>query len=180
MIQWLDVKGRVIKNGTTSLLQLTKVKTEGNDLEYTCRVVGKFGNQSKTVILHVLPEEVPSSRVTGAASAAISVMAVLVLVTVVVIIIVRYIAYYNSNLHFALFTNTSLIRRKHRGKTMLFSERVKNKRFTTFMIHATPSHGGLDDKISTSAEEKDEETLEMKTFGKSYKGIMSCITVSES
>ena len=180
MIQWLDMKGRVITNGTTSFLQLNNVKTEVSDLEYTCRVVGKFGNQSKTVTLRVLPEIVSSSRVPVAASAAISVIAVLIiLAAIVVIIIVRYITHNNSNLHYVLIIIAFLIRRKHCRKLILFSGRVKSKPFTTFMIHATPLHGGLDDE-STTAEEKDEETLEMKTFGKAYKGIMSCIIVSES
>ena len=39
------------------------------------------------------------------------------------------------------------------------------------MIHATPLHGRLDGKGTNDAEDKDEEKLEMKTFGKGYKGI---------
>ena len=92
MIQWLDMKGRMIKNGTNSLLELTDIPTEASDLEYTCKVVGKFGNQTKTVTLNISPEAVSSELVPGAASAAISVIAVLVIVLLaafVVIIIVR-------------------------------------------------------------------------------------------
>ena len=59
-------------------------------------------------------------------------------------------------------------RRKHQGKLTLFPGRVKNKPRSTFVIHATPLHGGLDD---TSTSDKDEK-LEMKTLGKAYIGIM--------
>ena len=92
MIQWLDTQGKVIKNETNSLLELTDIPTETSDLEYTCKVVGKFGNQTKTVSLNVLPEAVSSELVPGAASAAISVIAVLIIVLLaafVIIIIVR-------------------------------------------------------------------------------------------
>ena len=93
-IQWFNTKGKILKNGTESFLALTDIATDASDLEYTCKIVGRFGNQSKTVTLHVLPEAVSSSHVPLAASAAISVIAVLiilVLAAVVVIIIVRYI-----------------------------------------------------------------------------------------
>ena len=56
---------------------------------------------------------------------------------------------------------------------------MKSKPFTTFTIHATPLHGGLDGKDTIEGEGKDEEKLEMKTFGKGYKGMLSCITISE-
>lgn len=72
-----------------------------------------------------------------------------------------------------------LIRRRHHGKLIVFSERVKSKSFPTFVIHATPLHGGLDDQ-STNAEEKDKEKLEMKTFGKTYKGIYYCASKSQN
>jgi hypothetical protein len=61
---------------------------------------------------------------------------------------------------------------------MLFSERVKSKPFTTFTIHATPLHGGLDGQSTNAVEDKDEEKLEMKTFGKAYKGILLFIEIS--
>ena len=91
-IQWHDIRDRIIKNGTDPFLELTDIPTEASDFEYTCEVVGKFGNQSKTVALHVLSEVVSSSRVPDAASAAISVIAVLtiaILAAIVIIIIVR-------------------------------------------------------------------------------------------
>ena len=91
-IQWHDTKDRIIKNGTDPFLELTDIPTDTSDLEYTCKVVGKFGNQSKTVTLRVLPEIVSSLRVPGAASAAISVIAVLtiaILAAIVIISIVR-------------------------------------------------------------------------------------------
>lgn len=92
-IQWFDTKGRIIKNGTESVLELTDVATETIDLEYTCKVVGEFGNQSKTVTLHVLPKAVSSSPAVPT-FAAISVIAVLIIIilaaVVVIIIIVRY------------------------------------------------------------------------------------------
>ena len=71
---------------------------------------------------------------------------------------------------------TITCRRRHHGKLTLFSGRVKSKPLTTFVIHATPLHGGLDD-TSTSAEEKDGEKLEMKIFGKAYKGLLLYIIV---
>ena len=96
MIQWFDINGRVIRNGTESFLELTDITTdsEASPLKYTCKVVGTFGNQSVTVTLQVLPEAVSSSpAVPSVAFAAISVVAalvVLVVAAVVVIIIVRY------------------------------------------------------------------------------------------
>ena len=92
-IQWFDTKGRIIKNGTGSVLELTDVATETSDLEYTCKVVGEFGNQSKTVTLHVLPSEAvssPSAVPTFAVVSVIAVLIIIVLAAVVVIIIVRY------------------------------------------------------------------------------------------
>ncbi len=91
-IQWFDANGRIIKNGTESVLELTDVATETSDLEYTCKVVGDFGNQSKTVTLHVLPEAVSSSPTvpTFATISVIAVLIVFVLAAVMVIIILRY------------------------------------------------------------------------------------------
>ena len=66
---------------------------------------------------------------------------------------------------------TVTCRRRHRRKLIVFSERVKSKPLTTFIIHATPLHGGLDN-TSINAEEKDGEKLEMKTFDKAYKGSL--------
>ena len=63
-----------------------------------------------------------------------------------------------------------LFRRKHQGKLTLLSGRVKSKPSSTFVIHATPLHGGLDDASTTSVNKKYAENLEMKSFGKGYKG----------
>ena len=71
---------------------------------------------------------------------------------------------------------TITCRKRHHGKLTLFSGRVKNKPLTTFVVHATPLHGGLDDTC-INAEEKDGEKLEMKTFGKAYKGLLPYIIV---
>ena len=67
-------------------------------------------------------------------------------------------------------------RRRHHGKLTLFSGRVKSKPLTTFVIHVTHLHGGMDD-TSINVEEKDAEKLEMKTFGKAYKGLLPYIIV---
>lgn len=56
---------------------------------------------------------------------------------------------------------------------------MRSKSFTTFTIHASPLHGGVDGKDTSDGEGKDKETLEMKTFGKGYKGMLSCIKISE-
>lgn len=50
---------------------------------------------------------------------------------------------------------------------------MKSKPHTTFVIKATSLYGGgLDDALaSEDIEEKDNEKLEMKTFGKAFKGI---------
>ena len=71
---------------------------------------------------------------------------------------------------------TITCRRRHRGKLTLFSGKVRSKPLTTFVIHATALYGGVDD-TSTSAEEKDGEKLEMKTFGKAYKGLILYIII---
>ena len=57
-------------------------------------------------------------------------------------------------------------RRKHQGKLTLFSEKVKSKPHSRFVIHATSLHGGQVD-TSNGANEEGDEKLEMKTFGKS-------------
>lgn len=83
-MQWLDVKGRVQKNGTDSFLELTDILTITKDLEYTCKVVSKYGSQAKTVTLTVIPQVVSSSLVTGAASAAVSIIVMLAIVILIV------------------------------------------------------------------------------------------------
>ena len=69
-------------------------------------------------------------------------------------------------------------RRKHRGKLTLFSEKVKSKPHSRFVVHATPLHGGQVD-TSNGANENENEKLEMTTFGKSdavnCKGILDLI-----
>ena len=57
-------------------------------------------------------------------------------------------------------------RRKRQGKLIVFSGKVKRKPHSSFVIHATPLHGGIED-INDDANEKGDEQLEMKTFGKS-------------
>ena len=118
IIQWFDTKGRIIKNGTGSILELTDVATETSDLEYTCKVVGEFGNQSKTVTLHVLPSEAvssPSAVPTFAAISVIAVLIIIILAAVVVIIIVRYmiVAYAGYQLALCIIL---IISRKNYGK----------------------------------------------------------------
>ena len=57
-------------------------------------------------------------------------------------------------------------RRKCRGKLKLFSEKVKSKPHSSFIIHATPFYGEPED-TSIDVNEKGDEQLEMKSFGKS-------------
>ena len=54
-IQWLDMKGTVLANGNDSLLELTDIPVEVNNLAYTCRVTSMFGVHNKTVTLHIIP-----------------------------------------------------------------------------------------------------------------------------
>ena len=92
-IEWLDMTGTVLANGTDSLLELTDIPTEASDLEYTCNVKNMFGSQSKTVILYIMPKTVSTSTVTvsGAVSAIIAIvmLAVLLLAVIAVTVIVR-------------------------------------------------------------------------------------------
>ena len=90
-IEWLDMQGRVLENGTDSLLELTVTLTDISSLEYTCRVKSEFGVQNETATLSILSEATSPSVVSNAIPAVIAIimLAVLILAVVAVIVIVR-------------------------------------------------------------------------------------------
>ena len=90
-IEWLDMKGTVLANGNDSLLELTDIPVEVNNLAYTCRVTSMFGVHNKTVTLHIIPGVMSSPILSNTVPAIIVIvmLAVLALAVVVVIVIVR-------------------------------------------------------------------------------------------
>ena len=80
LIEWLDARGKVLINGTDSLLEL--IVTPLESLMYMCRIKGVFGNQSKNITLTVMPEA--SSVLSRAAPAIITVILLAVLLLVLI------------------------------------------------------------------------------------------------
>ena len=91
-IEWLDMKGTVLASGNDSLLELTDIPADVNNLAYTCRVTSMFGVHNKTVNLHIIPGVMSSPILSNAISAtiiAIVMLAVLLLAVIAAIVIVR-------------------------------------------------------------------------------------------
>ena len=89
-IEWLDMEQTILANGTNSLLELTDIPTDINNLAYTCRVTSMFGSHNKTVTLYIMPEVVSGSTISGAVPAIIGtvMLAVLLLAAVIAITLI--------------------------------------------------------------------------------------------
>ena len=85
IIEWLDIKGTVLTNGTEQFLELT---TETSKSEYTCRVSSTFGHQNKTVLLQVIPDLQSAPLVSSVVSAVIIVISLAIAFTLAIMVFV--------------------------------------------------------------------------------------------
>ena len=92
-IVWLDMKENVLANGNDSLLELTVIPMDINNLAYTCRVTSMFGVQNQTITLSILSEAIETSPVMLSVIIptiiAFVMLAVLLTAVIAVIVIVR-------------------------------------------------------------------------------------------
>ena len=92
----MDSNGEVLANTTTQQLtwEITEITDVHHNAEYTCHVVGPFGDQNKSITLHVAqPSAADSSSTVGGVVAALLVLLLVVGISVLIVIFIvkRYI-----------------------------------------------------------------------------------------
>ena len=89
-MEWLDVDGRVITNGTGPQLELRITIIDSKNLVYTCRIKSDFGIQNKTTTLTISVMEAPNAS--SAVSVTVVLLTILFLAVIVftILVVVRY------------------------------------------------------------------------------------------
>ena len=86
---WLDSDGKVIANTSEQhlILVINKITKAHHNAQYTCQVVGPFGNQNKSVTLLVAQQSLTRSATIGGAVVAVLFILLLLLAGIVFVII---------------------------------------------------------------------------------------------
>lgn len=89
VMEWLEGEDILLMDTIKSYLtlQINSVTANHHNVTYTCRVISPFGNQSKSLILHV-SQQLPTNSVAGISG---GVVAVLIIVTLVGLVLTIFI-----------------------------------------------------------------------------------------
>ena len=88
-IEWLDVHGRVLANGTDLQLELRVTLSDSGHLTYICRIKSNYGSQNKTITLTI--SAAGASNVSINVSVTVVMLAIILLfllVTVITVLVV--------------------------------------------------------------------------------------------
>ena len=94
VIEWVDNNGKVLRNDTEQILELTIIVLDDESLIYTCRTMSDFGTQSMTVMINITSNPTSESESIPLGTAvpvivAIIILAVLLVLVVTTIVVVR-------------------------------------------------------------------------------------------
>ena len=89
IMTWLDSDGKVIANTSEQrvILMINKITKAHHNAQYTCQVVGPFGNQNESVTLLVAQQSLTRSATIGGAVVAVLFILLLLLAGIVFVII---------------------------------------------------------------------------------------------
>ena len=87
VIEWVDNNGKVLRNDTEQVLELTIIVLDDESLIFTCRTMSDFGTQNMTVTINIASNPTSESESIPLGTAAPVIVPVIILVVLIVLVV---------------------------------------------------------------------------------------------